>query len=469
MNDLDERDDLDVVMEQALRERIGGETPPDLVDAVRARLHETPGADRSHRWLAAAGLLLGCTVVAGVAWWRVDECPDAATNVVADAPAPTSSPAAEVATSDAPPTPPASEQDPPAPPARIVTAAQAAALPVGTRVVEVVGGTDETIEALVPLRDLETLVVSQPWNELSGTVPRADALPWNELPKAGAMPKAEFLTNAVWPHFAKFTKLRRLELNATRLVVALGGLHGSDVVAVLEPLPGLESLALRHVPLTDALLERLPTLRQLRELELVCNRGFGTAGIAALSRCPSLRKLSLRGSFDLPASRLVALANLRDLEVLDLSAREATAEASPAVDPLPNPPNPPNAAEVQRLAKLLRGAMERRRNAGPDSLGSTVTDEVLEALSRMPKLRQVSLVGCDRVTNSGIRDLVLMPSLRVLDMREMTGVTADVVDGLIAAKHLEAVDLRSCPGISASDIERLQRARPDLKIAGTPR
>jgi len=463
MNDLDERDDLDTVMEQALRERIGGEAPPDLVDAVRARLHSTPAVERSHRWLTAAAVLLGCSVVAGVAWWRhrspVIATQSAAGNSAAAvdpdrSPMVATEPKAErsPAHADEPRTIPeasAEERQDPVGPRRIVTAEQAAALPPTTRAVEVVGGSDETIEALVHLQDLETLTVSQPWNEVSGTAP-----------KTAPMPKAEFLTNAVWQHFAKFTKLRRLELNATRLVVADTGLHGVDVVTALERLPGLESLAMRHVVIAPAVLQRLPSLGQLRELELVCDRGFSDAGIAALAKCRSLRRLSLRGSFDLPSSRLLALADLREIEVLDLSASEPAAEVPPAAG---------NVGEVERLAGLLRQAMERRRSSGPDSLWSTVHDDVLAALSKMPKLRQVSLLGCERVTDAGIRELVAMPSLRVLDMRQLSAVTSDVVDVLAGARQLEEVDLRNCPAITAEHLATLRGKRPDLRIVETAR
>ena len=73
----------DLLLDWGLNERLGAESPPDLVDAVRARLAgSTAGADgsvagfarmtRRARFAAAAAVMIGTGVVLGVALWPAD-------------------------------------------------------------------------------------------------------------------------------------------------------------------------------------------------------------------------------------------------------------------------------------------------------------------------------------------------------------------------------------------------------------
>lgn len=366
-------DDLpdDPVLDGLLAEVLCDEPLADQVDAVRARLQADevggPAAApprRKNRWAIAAALL-GLAVVVGTAIWQHDR-----DTQVAD-----------------------TRADQPVPMATVTSAAEARALPATTRGVAVVGGDDEVLAALLPLRDLEVLVVREPWNETFG------------LGQAMAPPRqVRHVTAACWATFVRFAKLRRLELRGTvhagyrAASVPADAPPPAEAFAALERLPLLDSLTLRCMDASDVLLQQLPRLRGLQHLDLSFNHGFEEAGFAAILQCRELRSLSLKGCQQLPGRLLARLHELPNLEVLDLSAidginwRGGTAELD-----LPE----------------ARAALEQaRRLAGQGGMGPT--DQALEGLARCPKLRTLD-IGSGHWTSAGLAELGAVRTLRELD------------------------------------------------------
>lgn len=495
-------DDRDPMLEWGLGEL--GREPVDLVAAVHSRVaaerppHTRPA--RAARWLLAAGILLGSAVVLTLALWQPNSTEQEAGPPPEDGqqqPDPNRDDAAQ-------------DRRKPLEAYHVHTLADARAAPLDTRAVLASSVDDETVAALARLRNLEELTIREPSNETFGlglkTVPVG-------LPN--------FVTNACWSTFAKFTKLRVLRLSGTSLIARIRTGHGDEVVHAVEHLPLLEELSLRMLDCDDAVLARLPGLRNLKRLNLDFNHGFTEAGIEALTRCEQLESLSLEGCQQLHGNWLGRLAALPRLQRLNLRSidhlnwRAGTAEPAPGKDPegqelrrrATKVADSLNAGihdgTLRSLAKATRLRVLRMSNGhwtatGLSALGQCATLRELEmfggresnhvfvqslpvGLTRLtvcadftddfcdavrhhlPNLRHLEIAACDKITDAGIAELLQMPALRVLDMRQMRGLTAAIVDDLAEARQLEALDLRHNDWLTAAHVARLRRALPGLK------
>jgi len=233
-------------LDWGLAEAQRGDPAPELTSAVQQRRRRGDGrelldeftrdavrAPQPARWLAAAGMLLGLGVVVGVAWLRRQ-----------------------------PPAGPA--QDPPAAkPVTVDSRADIDALPASTRAVLGNNLDDGDVQALLRLRDLESLELRNPAAIVTGL----------GLKMAGGLGRS--ITTRSLLAFAQMTKLRRLQLHGTQGLEAgwpMGGSGpGPEAIAAatlgqLERLPLLEELALTHLDTPDYVLAVLPQLRSLRRL-----------------------------------------------------------------------------------------------------------------------------------------------------------------------------------------------------------
>lgn len=481
----------DPLMDWSLAEQLGGAEPPDLLAGVQAQLEAQPvPRARATTWLAAAMLLFGTFVVFGVAWWSKPE-PDARST-----PMPTQEPAPEPV------------------PVYVHDVASAAALPIGTLAVEVVGGDDAVIAALARLRELQVLRVREPWNESFGLGLKTVA--------PAAPPH---VTAASWPILLGFPKLRRLELSGAVRAGRIDPARRAAFADALEALPLLTSLTMRCMDTDDEVLGLLARARSLRELDLSFNHGFVEDGVVALLGCRTLRRLSLRGCQQLHDRVLARLAELPELQQLDLSAidgmswRSGTEEddeigrairqrAQQHADRLGMGPGAQTLEAIgaaQRLHALdiggghwsssqlaLLGGSGRERAVGaggmrvlgafggqvdgidfvaglPPGLESLelcgdYTDDLPVAIAaHLPNLRHLSLAACDRITDRGIAALRAMRQLRSLDLRQMRGLSAATVDTLADMAQLEELDLRHCPFVTDEHRTRL-RTLPRLRV-----
>jgi len=482
-------DDADPMLDWGLHELLQQREPTDLVDSVQAALQAesiTP-ASPSHRrpWLAAAAILLGAAVVLTVALWQPTTDDQEAG------------------------TPDTSTPELPWPekPHQVHSVKDALAVPLDARAVTASDVDDAVIKALTRLRNLEVLVIHTPSNETFGL----------GLKMAGpAAPK--FITNACWRHFAKFTKLRALRLSGTSLIARIRTGSSDDVVTALEHLPLLEELSLRMLDCDNAVLQRLPKLRNLRRLNLDFNHGFTQAGMQALLDCKELRSLSLEGCQQLYGNWLAELATLPKLEILNLRSidhmnwRAGTAEADDqegrdlmqrarrVADSLSVGVND---GTLRVLATAPRLRVLRMSNGywtatGLSHLGKSTSLRELDmfggqeddhsfvqhlppALTRLevcadftdgfcravrehlPNLSHLNIAACDEISDRGLAELLQIQSLRILDMRQMRGLSANVVEDLEDATQLEQLDLRHNDWLTKGHVTRLQDALPNLK------
>jgi hypothetical protein len=471
----------DPVMDWALGERLGGERPPDLVDGVRARL-EAGGfvrdvaspVPRLRGWLLAAALL-GVTVVLALATMRRE--PGLGVAGAQEAVEPNPEP--------------------------VWSLADVAKLPAKTRAVEMFDVGDATVAALTRLRDLEILIVREPFHENSG-------LGLKSMPPVD--PRR--VTAEVWQHLLSFTKLRRLELSGTLLA---GRVAPEQIAEGLERLPLLSSLTLRFLDTDTALLAVLPRIRSLQCLDLSFNHGFVDGWLEPVLQCRSLRTLSLRGCQQVRSVDLARLHELPELEQLDVGSidgmswrnagvflddaeRDVIARAQRVANRIGMGPTDDALEGLGMCPKLkvLDISGGHWSSAGLGGLGACRTLRVLKAtggqepaagwVAAMPRelerldvcgdyrddfcaavaahltsLRHLNLAACYQITDRGLAAVAAMPSLRVLDMRQMRGLTVASIDTLLGAQQLEELDVRHCDFVTAEHVVRLRRSLPRLQ------
>lgn len=245
------------------------------------------------------------------------------------------------------------------------------------------------------------------------------------------------ITDAALEHLGKLTDLRRLELVGTDRVKGTG-------LPYLESLPLLTDLTLSHFDLDDTALQFLPRLPSLRGLDLTLNHGFGRAsdrgtvskGVEAVANCPGLRRLSLRACSQVHADAMRELARLRDLVELDLGGGQSHRGWS-----------------ANSRAAYTRDVMEMVTVAR-EQFGAGIRDEVI---ADWPKLRVLRLGGSPLLTPAvGKRIRERCPRLVTLDLSDCPGIDDSTVSAVLGLTKLRALDLSRCSGITPAVV-------PDLR------
>lgn len=194
--------------------------------------------------------------------------------------------------------------------------------------------------------------------------------------------------------------------------------HGSgftnDSLAILSRLPGLTSLRLANCAgLTHSGLNHLSHLVQLRELELCGSTrlGGGQENLVGLTR---LERLSLAWSFQAAPSYLnwETFTALRRLEAISLAGFST---------------------DVNPMLEMLAVGPAHNLRALDLSGARTVRDESLETVGcHMLGLEELSLEGCESITDAGIAFLGYLRQLRFLNVANCPRLTPAGIAGLVA-------------------------------------
>lgn len=210
----------------------------------------------------------------------------------------------------------------------------------------------------------------------------------------------------------------------------------------------LERLHLGQTRVTDAGLERLRGLRELRELDLYFAEFFTDDGIVALTGMQKLERLNLRGT-KVTSRVFEPVSKLSGLRSLDVSYSQID---DSGVDLL---------AELPRLERLAMG-------------GTRIGVVALASLKALPALRHLDLSGMQRV-DSGHWGLTLSTSvlaeLGTLESLESLNLSGAVLNDIGADKPgLKEEQRQSLEGLEKlaglRSLTRLDLSRTPVHAAG---
>lgn len=180
---------------------------------------------------------------------------------------------------------------------------------------------------------------------------------------------------------------------------------------VLRHSQGIEHLELRDTQVTGQGLESIEELAHLKSLVLL-DRDIGEEGFKHLAMLSKLEQLELSG--ELADPKMTGLGALTHLVTLKLSHPTLGARIAPQLESL---------TELRQL----------------DLGGTSMTDEGLQALAKLPSLRVVQL-DRTQVTNRGLEHLAHLGSLEELNLHG-TDVVDEGVAHLIGLQNLKSLRL----------------------------
>jgi hypothetical protein len=279
------------------------------------------------------------------------------------------------------------------------------------RTIECVGLGDDGITALAKLRGLEGLVL-RPDPRV-----RADRLG----PFGGVQGLIAPITDAGLRQLAQIPTLRSLRLDRLRQTTPAG-------LAEFAQLPLLTELSFDTMVVDDATLVKLASL-PLRSLRLSNCRGFGRVGIDAITQLLDLRELAFVACVHLEEQWLERLAALPRLERVDLS--------------------------YVGSRTFFSGMSEFGDHVAP---GSGVTVRVLQALGKLPQLRELDL-AYGAVDAAGLRGLQAATALRSLSLFGTAVTPADLAE---LPPTLTRLVLGNCQKLGADPGGALAPATPAL-------
>ncbi|KAL5836678.1 hypothetical protein ACOSQ3_013847 [Xanthoceras sorbifolium] len=165
---------------------------------------------------------------------------------------------------------------------------------------------------LANLRNLEDLDLS--YNRINGTLQELESLKQLKILDLGY----NYFNSSILSYLTTLTSLRTLILRLNNLKD-----FNTKQGAELANLRKLEVLDLSYTRISGSTLQELESLKQLKILDLGGNN-FNSSILSYLTRLTSLRTLKLGGNNlgDLNTKQGAGLANLKNLEVLDLSSNE---------------------------------------------------------------------------------------------------------------------------------------------------
>ncbi|MBL8211505.1 MAG: hypothetical protein JNK87_12365 [Bryobacterales bacterium] len=208
----------------------------------------------------------------------------------------------------------------------------------------------------------------------------------------------------------------------------------------------LTKLDLSGTKITDAGLQHLKTLKNIRELNLHYAEYISEDGLAVLKTFPQLEVLNLRGT-RVTSKVFEHIAHLKNLRDLDLGFTEITDDGFEAL------------LELPKLERLVIG-------------GNRLTGECLNMLRQVSTLRDLDVGGTQRV-DSGLWGLSLtdenLARLGALkQLRRLTLAAATISDrGVDRPGHPEAerADLRDLSALNRlQDLEYLDLSRQPITV-----
>ena len=304
------------------------------------------------------------------------------------------------------------------------------------------------------------------WDEFVGVM-REHRIP--------ALNAAGFMTDEAMERIARLDFVRTLSLGGSR------GLS-NEGLGQLARMPQLESLDLSEYPggkISDAGLEVLRYLPNLKRFEMTWQRGITDAGAANLRYCEQLESVNLMGSptgdgaiealrgkpklQHLSTGRLVTDQGLALLHDFPMFKKWHSAEPESLIDP-----------ESEPTKLLIDGPFSDRGLANLAGLEGVfaldlfwhVTNITADAFKFLIDLPNLASLGCDGelATNLSFRHIAAIPRLRRLRAQEAVA-TDEGFEALSRSKTLEKFWGRECPHFGSRGFVALSRM-PKLRDFG---
>ncbi|HEX6812896.1 MAG TPA: hypothetical protein VF384_14830 [Planctomycetota bacterium] len=264
------------------------------------------------------------------------------------------------------------------------------------------------------------------------------------------------ITDAGIEHLAGVPNLRWLSIATCHKVKGTG-------LRVLEAMPLLEHLDLTYSGVETLAVERLPRLAALRSLVLSSCLNFHGRALAEVAKIPGLRRLELRACPTLSAADVMHLSKLSELRHLDLRDCQGRFRGQRAgiaqLDDVTNAPAEPE------LDPTDPGTPKPPPRPVEDRVG--ITDASVAALAGL-KLESLLLGGSESLTDAIGETLARMPTLRHLDLSNLPKTTQALLAKVPGGLESLALDQNSqfVEG-TLRELPKLASLR-ELGLAGVP-
>ena len=233
-----------------------------------------------------------------------------------------------------------------------------------------------------------------------------------------------------------------------------------ETLAFAAELAGLRALFVWHSQVTDAGLARLRERTELRELRLHGSRQVGNAGLAHLADMTNMVGLDLR-STQVTDQGLQHLHRMTELELLYLSNTQVTAASLQQLRQFP---------QLRDLAiagtqiadddvRHLQGLPLKRLNL----THTTITDAAMKHIAAHTELEMLD-IRINDLSDEALEPLSHLPRLRILRIGQNPRITnAALVHlrGLTSLRHLSV----NGTAVTRTGARRLQRHLPDLSVS----
>ncbi len=274
---------------------------------------------------------------------------------------------------------------------------------------------------------VQNAAVANDWEQLLGTTPGSVTVP----PDYHIRLIPQGMDNESFPiwvqHLELIEEIRYLDLREQTIT--------DENLALLERFVSLEWLNLSSTEITDTGLLSIAKLNGLRHLYLDNCRWITNDGLRSLSKIRTLEGLSLAGNSKITNEGLRYLNNIPHLTELTFRG-----------------------TGIQNAAlSILEGMLFLQYL---DVSYTDISDSALPALSVLPRLKELRLKGCSKITDAGIAHLQAVKPLRRLELSE-TGITDRGINYLRRC-GLNELRILHCWGVTPRAIETIQR--PGLRI-----
>lgn len=240
----------------------------------------------------------------------------------------------------------------------------------------------------------------------------------------------------------------------------------------------LTQLNLEHTRISDEGLLRIRPARQIQDLSLLYAEAITDLGLNAIKEWTNLKRLNVRGTRTADDT-LEIVGKLPQLESLDIANTGITDAGLEALAPLTNLKHlalgrarmGDSALSMLRLFNTLEsldlsGARDTQRNQRNNRGGAT-QDALWKVLADMKQLRVLKIAYSDVDADALGR---MGPSLSKVEQLSLEGcqrVTDDAVTQLAAWKGLKHLDIQETK-VTQATAENLRKTRPEMKVLWAP-